>query len=323
VIRVLLVGQGRWARVLCEGLSEYAGGATQCQVWSLDTPRQALSLVGVTAALRSDVVVRVGFRPGAHTPYGIGFDLLWRILLGLNRRARAFVYWIGTDVQDTLRDSRSGRSMRRLNRILRRARSIAGSDRLATELAEVGVEAKLVPFPGGLGHAPEKAAPLPEVFTVLSYIPDARPVFYGGPQILEAARALPHARFLVAGGSGTWTDSAPPNVEFLGWIDDMPTALDGSTAVARMVEHDSIGGTAIEALLHARHLVYSYDLPHAIHVEFGDTSALIAALAELEQSDASHALRPNTEGRAWALVEFDRERRFRVLASAFTEEVSR
>src|SRR5574340_346608 len=280
-MRVLLVGQGRWVEVLRAGLAEYAAGDIVAEAWSLDTPALALSPAHVLHALRSDVIVRVGFRPGARTRYGRGFDWLWQVLLRLNPRARAFVYWIGTDVHDTLRDAREGLQTARLVRLLRRASSIAGSGRLVAELEEADIQAALVPFPGGLARAPEKVAPLPDSFTVLSYVPDARPVFYGGPQILDAARAIPAATFLIVGGEGSWASAVPDNVRFLGWVEDMASVLDRSTAVVRLVEHDSVGGTAIEALLHARHLIYSYALPHATFVPFGDSEALTAALTDL------------------------------------------
>jgi len=321
VNKVLLVGQGRWVRVLCEGLNELAADFS-CRSWALDRPRQALSIASLGAALSSDIIVRVGFRPGAHTRYGVGFDLMWRALLWLNRDARAFVYWIGTDVQDVLRDKQSGRSMSRLLRLLRRAKSLAGSERLASELAEIGVYATLAPFPGGLVPAPEKVEPLPEHFTVLSYIPDARPEFYGGPQVLAAARALPGARFLIAGGSGGWTQDAPKNMEFLGWTDEMARILGEATVVVRLVEHDSVGGTAIEALLNARHLVYSYPLPYAEHVGFTDSKTLITVLSDLETAHVTGSLQLNAAGREWALIEFDRDRRFKVLARVLGEEDS-
>lgn len=312
--RVLFVGQGVWANLLCEGLSAQGDGRIHCTAWPFTTPAGAISLRSFLSALQSDVIVRVGFRPGAHTPYGIGFDLLWQLLVSLNRKARLFVYWIGSDVLDTLTDVQGGKSTRRLRRILRRAHSIAGSQRLVDELAEADICAKHVPFPGGLIRAPENVAPLPDSFTVLSYIPDDRFHFYGGHDVLSAARSLPNVRFMIVGGYGRWARDVPFNVTFLGWRDDMPSLLQRSSAVIRLVEHDSVGGTAAEALLYARHLIYSYELPHSIHVKFGDRKALVAALAALDEAHNKGALMPNTTGREWALVEFDRKKRFDLLA---------
>jgi hypothetical protein len=75
---------------------------------------------------------------------------------------------------------------------------LAGAPWLAEELQTIGVPASCVWLPSQLptGDVP----PLPNVFTVGSYIPDSRFEFYGGPLIYEAARRLPFVRFLIFGG---------------------------------------------------------------------------------------------------------------------------
>ncbi|MDO8836900.1 MAG: hypothetical protein Q7V01_14960 [Vicinamibacterales bacterium] len=321
-MRIVFVGQGKWSKHLADALNRTSGERLACTHWSIDTPRAVLSLRNFGAAMGSDVLVRVGFRPGARSLKGWCFDALWVSMLRANRKARPFIYWIGSDVSDALHDLEQKRRNRRLESIVNRARSIAGSDRLTAELATAGIVADNVPFPGGFNQVPETVAALPTDFSVLTYVPDGRFEFYGGPSVISAAKALPSVRFLVVGGLGTWATDVPSNLQFLGWRDDMPDLLEKSSAVVRMVRHDSFGGTAGEALMYARHLIYSYELPFSTYVEFGDELSLIAALSKLSDANLAGTLAPNREGREWILSEFDQEARLRHLQETLTNRIS-
>ncbi len=171
------------------------------------------------------------------------------------------------------------------------------------------------PWTGAVTAAEPPA--LPERFTVLTYIPDARPAFYGAGQVLAAARALPHIHFLVVGGSGPWATECPTNLEFLGWQKDMEPWYAAASCVVRMVEHDSIGGTVGEALSRGRTVVYSRPLEHTVFVPFDDAEALVGALDGLA-ADYEHA-DLDLEATAWAREFFDPGRRFRRLAEALGE----
>jgi hypothetical protein len=189
---------------------------------------------------------------------------------------------------------------------------IAGAQHLAEELAALGVDATAVPFPAMALAPPPAAPPMPERFRVLTYLPAGlgeRFAFYGGPQLLEAARALPDVEFAVM-GAATLADDTPDNVVLLGRVEDPESEYARSSAVVRMVEHDAIGGTVCEGLMYGRHVIYTYDVPHTVCVEFGDTQALVAAIRGLYERHLAASLGLNSEGFAYAQVEFDPDRRF-------------
>lgn len=315
---ILFVGQGKWSRHLADALTRSSEGGLICTHWPLDRPQALFSLRDFRSALQSDILVRVGFRPGARTLQGWGFDALWMLLLRLNPRACRFIYWIGSDVSSTLHDAQRTQRHRRLDSVVGRANNIAGSERLASELATVGISAEHVPFPGGFNQVPETVVELPSEFSVLTYVPDARFEFYGGPSILAAARAMPSVQFRVVGGLGRWASDSPSNVQFLGWRDDMPDLLEKSSAVVRMVLHDSFGGTAGEALMYARHLIYSYELPFSTHVAYGDERGLVEAVSSLLRAHNAGSLSANRAGREWILSEFDQEARLHQLQQTLT-----
>jgi hypothetical protein len=178
----------------------------------------------------------------------------------------------------------------------------------------VGVEAATAWLPAP--NAPQAGAvvPLPDRFAVLTYVPDTRPGFYGGPEILEVARRLPDAVFRIVGGTGSWlADPAPDNVEFLGWRDDMARLYDESSVLLRVVEHDSVSCMAVEALAHGRPVVYSRSFPYATEVTYGDADGLEQALRDVRARGGVPE-----EAVDWARRSAEPGTCFRTIASAIT-----
>lgn len=317
--RVVLAGQGRWARALAEGLARYAG--LSAEVAAFDRASDALSLSRWSAIRNADTLVLVGFRPAANTVRGRVFDAALALALA-GRDTRVIHYWIGTDVQRALADAAAGRADR-LRRAIPGREHFAGSEPLARDLATLGIGARVVPFPWEGVPSPDELPAMPARFTVLSYVPDARSEFYGGPELVAAARALPRARFVVMGGTGTWAEDAPDNLEFAGWVADTAGLYAGASCVVRLTEYDSIGGTAVEGLAWGRPVIYNHELAHATRVPFRDAPALIGALEALARRHAADTLEPDSDASAWARREFDPATRFSALAGALAEGPAR
>ncbi|MDO8847905.1 MAG: glycosyltransferase [Coriobacteriia bacterium] len=274
---IVFTGQGRWAALLAEGLRDHAG--LQVTVAPLDRVTDALRSSVWLALARANVVVRIGFRPGARTWRGRLADAALRAARQLHPGQKTAYYWIGTDVQGLTRDAEADVWPRWLQRELAAARHGAVAQRLVDELAQVGVDADLLPHPPMNRATGTGVAPLPAQFSVLTYIPDARPEFYGAPAVFEAARQLPDVHFRVLGGTGSGV--TPSNIEFLGWQEDPARWFVESSCLVRMVEHDGCGGTVLEALSYGRPVIYSYDQEGVIFVPFGDTDALVKELRAL------------------------------------------
>lgn len=314
--KIVLVGQGRWSRVLAEGLQHHCG--LSVNVVAFDHASDALAIAHWSAIVRARTVVRVGFRPGARTWRGRGLDAAFALATQLGPRKRVICYWIGTDVRNALADVSAGRPTPAFTRARDRWTHIAGSQPLADDLALIGIDADVVDFPWRVdAHVPE-VTPLPARFTVLTYVPDARAAFYDGPTIVEAARRLPDVRFRIAGGDGTWTSDAPDNVEFLGWLGDMEPAYRDSSVVVRLAEYDSLGGTMLEGLLHGRAVIYSRPFPRTIHVPFGDADALVEQVGRLQRLHSAGELSADAETAEWAREFCDPHRRFTGLAHVLT-----
>ncbi|MFQ6171909.1 hypothetical protein ACK8HX_09905 [Oryzobacter sp. R7] len=305
--RLVLIGQAAWVRSLAAGLTD---AGLPVEAVPLQSVRDALSVATWRRVARSRVLVRVGFRPGARTWRGRVFDAA---LAATKGRSTVACYWIGTDVLHLLEDVAAGARVAKWRSAAAVRHHLAGSEPLRRELAHVGVDAALVGFPWRTVDPPDVLPSMPPAVTVLTYVPDTRATFYGGPALVEAARRLPQVRFLVMGGSGSWCDRHPSNVEFLGWVDDPAPLYAGSSAVVRVVDHDSIGGTAVEGLMFGRRVLYSQPLDHAVLVQ-RTADSLVEALQALVEDHRAGRLVPDPAASRWARREFDHRRRFAQLA---------
>jgi hypothetical protein len=300
MMRVSIFGQPFWVKRLAEQLNRYGRESVRSDAICLFCMNQQ-SMRDIKSA---DVFIRVGYRPGAATWRGMGFDAFWSVVRTINQRARVFYFWIGTDVLDAIRDSKTKAGGRRLEKA-KRDKHLAGAPWLTRELAEIGIEASTTYLLGTC--VPLSDPPLPTRFSVLTYVPDLRYRFYGGPLIYDCAVALPMIHFDVIGGRGDWALHQLPNLQFWGWQPDVANFYRKSVAVMRLVEHDGVGATAIEGLAASRHVLYSYPLPFTEHVCFGDTTGARTALTALFTSYTNGQLYPNRAGREYALAQFDRE----------------
>ncbi|WP_081633921.1 glycosyltransferase [Terracoccus sp. 273MFTsu3.1] len=312
-LNYVLIGQGNWVRKLAEGLRDTG---FPVQEVPLDSARSALNWEALRRIRAADVVVRVGFRPGARTWRGRAFDGALRIF---GRRAISVCYWIGTDVLNFTDDlSHGAPAAGWRSPALAVDHHLAGSEPLHGELAKAGIAASVVGFPWRTVQAPTDPPPFPEQFTVLTYIPDGRAEFYGGPVVLEAARRLPGICFEVMGGEGIWAEDPPENVHFRGWVRDPAEAYASSSCVLRIVRHDSIGGTAVEGLLFGRPVLYSQELDHTMKVE-PTPESVTQALKELSCEWKAGRLNPSAENARWASRTFDPTRRFELLGQHLAE----
>lgn len=229
----------------------------------------------------------------------------WSCELALRLGVQVVLHWLGTDVTDALRYFQAHPNHTSL---LRRMTHWTFSPWLAEELSVLGVKAHFMPFPQakaarGLQSAPP---PLPERFSVVTYIRDERPLFYGWQKVLALAHVFPDIPVQVLGTRGQFATETPPNVEFCGWIDDPLPVLETNTVLVRMTEHDGLSGLVVEALALGRHVVWTYHLPGVHQVR--DEAQLIAEIQRLYQAHQRGELSLNLEGREYVATQLHPQR---------------
>lgn len=226
--------------------------------------------------LRSDLIYAIGSSVEKNSP----LDLLARA------RRRILLHWVGSDVEHALGVHGRGRTSPRLVR----ATHWVDAPWLADELLPLGIRAQLHPLP--IPTAIGEPAPLPETFRVLVYLPEGPSDVYDVFSTLEVMRALPGITFLIAGG---FEPALPlPNVQSLGYVQDMPALYRDCAAFLRLTRHDGMSHSVIEALSFGRYVVWSRPTPGALLAH--DTGEAVAALRGLHQRFLSGDLPPNLEG---------------------------
>ncbi len=220
----------------------------------------------------------------------------WSCELALRLGVPVILHWLGTDVTDAVRYFRAHPDHVAL---LHRMTHWVVSPWLQDELAALGVQAQFVPFPQEkvARYLQQLPPPLPDRFSIITYIRDQRPAFYGWEKVLSLARHWPDIPVRVLGTEGCFAVDVPANVRFLGWQEDPYLFLCDSTVLVRMTEHDGYSGMVLEALALGRHVVWTYALPGVLQA--CDEAALFDHIASLHAAHQAGILALNSAGRAY------------------------
>ena len=227
-----------------------------------------------------------------------------RTFVQVMRGKKVVFHWIGTDV---LRAMRTARQQERLispkSLIKRMASSFvkrkfthwAIASWLQGELSTIGIRSSVVPIVSPLVEA--KPLPMPEQFTVLSYLPDFRPTFYGADIVYQLAELNPDVRFIIVAAQKSLKNL--PNVEVRSWVDrqTMDSIHKESSCLVRLTEHDGLASTVLESLARGRYVIWSYDFPYVF-------KARTLAQAQKVLREVKDKIRPNFEGAEYVRTEF-------------------
>ena len=295
-----MLGQPYWGIRIARELDGSAPDVEAVFVSARDYPR----LLVTRPAKRQVILMRAGFRVGATTRRGRFFDMYWSLLRRAMPRAARCHYWLGTDALNTVEEFEAGTIRRGALAASRDDLHLADAQWLADELATVGLQASVAHVPQPY-RSPDTIPPMPAEFRVLTYLSADRFEFYGGDAILEVARRMSDVRFDVVGRSDDPTGAGLPNVHWHGWVADMRPFYADASVVVRIPRHDGLGATVIEALLNARHVVYTHEVPFVRTIASPTADDLFAALDAFRVAASEGRLGPNLEGRDYAATTFE------------------
>lgn len=237
----------------------------------------------------------------ADVVYAIGSSIRTNSPLDFISRAgkHMLVHWVGTDVSVAVDDWREGQIS---ERVLERSIHRADAAWLLDELSVLGIHARerLLPIPVAIGQP----QPLPAHFQVLVYLPAEPQEDYDVEATLEVMRSLPEIKFAIVGGY------VPPeplaNVEVLGFTQNMPAVYRESTVLLRLMKHDGMSHSVIEAASFGRYVLWSYELAGITRVR--SAASAIDELRALHSRFLSGDLQPNMEGARHMQQTYNHER---------------
>ncbi len=188
---------------------------------------------------------------------------------------------------------------------------VAITEQLCQELKQAGITATELPFaPPGLEDV--DLTGMPSEFTVLSYWHDTSHDFYKSTAILRLAQHFPNIKFLILRAEGM-NLAAPPNVEFLGRVQDMEDLWAKISVYVRLTEHDGLSHLVLEALARGKHVIWNSKFPF-IHYASGFEEAV-----EILQELAKKPERINRSGADWVKKEFHTEKVSQQIFSVYKE----
>ncbi|HTU82233.1 MAG TPA: hypothetical protein VMF61_08895 [Candidatus Acidoferrales bacterium] len=245
-------------------------------VWSVRMLRTGSRLEVLSSlynVFRSDVWYSIG------SPITDRWVHWWARLL----RKRRVVHWVGSDIEHARQTAWVCKQLRSP-----RIKHLAEVDWTADELRELGMNPEIVPLP--LRQRAHGVKPLPERFTILLYVPKARPEFYGGRdyEALLEDFAGEGIRAIVVGGADV---RAPEGVEMinLGWRGDLREAYEQSTVLIRLTPRDGLSLMVLEALSFGRYVMWSKPFPYCTQVS-GKSDIVRELRAMLERHRAGSLL---------------------------------
>lgn len=171
---------------------------------------------------------------------------------------RSVNHWIGTDVLRAISSQSWARQAKLTDVFIDKQLTVA--PHLVHELASIDLQAGLVPIlPDHTGIGIRTSSP--RKVSVLTYLPDARPDFYGAEVVYGLARQFPNVSFVVVAGT-SHVQPELPNIEYLGYIQNMDRLYEQAPILIRMPEHDGLPKMVLEALIRGNQVIYNYDFPY-------------------------------------------------------------
>lgn len=242
-----------------------------------------------TEIAQADVIYAIGSSVRKNSP----LDLISRL------GKQMLVHWVGTDVSVAEADWREGMASQR---VLDKGVHRADARWLIDELKTIGVHAKerLLPIPVAIG-SPQ---PLPDEFGVLIYLPTEPQEDYDVEATLQVIRSMPGTRFGIVGGFAP--PEHLPNVEILGFVSDMPSVYRRYTVLLRLMKHDGMSHSVIEATSFGRYVLWSYGMD-GVRPVVGAEGA-ITELRRLEAESLAGTLQLNADGARHMQESYNHER---------------
>lgn len=236
--------------------------------------------------------------------------VLWLAML-FNKKI--VMHWVGTDVLNAHKAYKAGVVDADL---IRRTKHLCEVDWIQKELLEVGIQAEIAQIFCFTDEIPAPP-PLPEKFSILSYMGKGREKFYGIDKLIDLAQSFPDIPIRIAKIS-EYSEPLPPNIHLLGWVNDMSKEYRDCVLFLRLPEHDGASFSVLEALSYGRHVGFSYSFCGTNKT--GDREELYTLVKSLSELHSAGLLGINVDGYKFISENYTREKVMRSLAGIIASE---
>lgn len=241
-IRILLLGEEYHAKVFTEQLENYEKSVFEPKYYNELPSNEVLEKFDLFHLISSPIPVIRKLR---------------------RYKKPVFYHWIGTDVYRFINDVFIKRFFKKLIINSPIVRSLVVSENLKFELQQYGVESSIIPLTKlkFVNDVP----PLPEKFSVLSYVPKNRWDFYHGDLITELSIKMPDVDFhILAAGK---ENSGRPNLFLYDFVKDAIPFYKKCSVLLRITVHDGLPKMVLEALSYGRQVLWNEPFSHCFTVK--------------------------------------------------------
>ena len=169
--------------------------------------------------------------------------------LALLFNKKIFIEWVGTDILIASENYNKD--------YIKKCIHLCEVGWTQEELKQIGINAKICDIVTISSDECNNHKICDDGITVFSYIAQNREDFYGIELILKLAELYPNVKFRIAGTTGVNCKQLN-NVKYLGWINNMNVEYDNCDIFMRLVQHDGLAFSVIEALSRGKWVIYSY-----------------------------------------------------------------
>ena len=170
----------------------------------------------------------------------------------LEKNIPIIMNWAGSDVSIASKDiSESIENKKYIQNVTHHA----VAPWLKEELKEIGINAKYLPYL----HFDKKTTPkIPnsESISIITYISEKDPDFYGLPIVKKLAERHPNCSFTVVGMNGEDSN----NLSYKGWVNNMDEMMNQHHVALRITKHDGLSNFILDGLSLGRTVIYNQKL---------------------------------------------------------------
>jgi hypothetical protein len=168
-------------------------------------------------------------------------------------------YWVGTDVLICCQDASSRQAAKILTSFT--SENLAVAFHLAEELLSCGIKAKVIPAVLSFQKLKLDDRPKSIEKRILIYVPNHRKEFFGGSTVEKVIQTNPDMEFIMVGDREQKWLAELPNVQNLGWAEDMNHVYSKVGCLLRITEHDGLPRMILEALGRGKYVIYNRFFP--------------------------------------------------------------
>ena len=230
--------------------------------------------------------------------YGVAHGFSYRFFALVKALGKRSVnHWIGTDTWRAISNPAEARLARLTNHFVDKQLAIA--PHLATELASVGLQLEEVPIVPCFEGTDMRVAEAGQA-RVLAYLPDERPNFYGADIIYKLAEEFTQVSFVVVAGTAQ-VQPRLPNIEYVGYVQNMNEVYERSSILIRMTKHDGLPKMVLEALVRGYQVIYKHGFPYCHQAS--DLEEVASRLTQIIAGGCP----VNHEGHRYVLEHYDQQ----------------